>query len=77
MYSDTYRDLAYRQYATPSKNIYERGTIYFTRKDGQLVSAATQSSGFKLAINPAKITDEENLYKKLSDIITLDHDEFI
>lgn len=65
-----------RQYATPSGNIFERGTIYFTRKDGQLVSAATQTSGFKLAVYPSKVTDAEDAYKKLSKIIVLDHNDF-
>lgn len=73
----TYSETADRQYATPSSNIYERGTIYFERKDGQRVSAATQISGFKVAINPNKIVDSENTYQKLSKIISLDYEDFI
>ncbi len=73
---DTYREAANRQYATPSTNIYERGTIYFETKDGNLVSAATQTSGFKLAINPEKITDIESTYQKLSEVIAIDRDNF-
>src|SRR3989344_2731705 len=72
-----YSQDAARQYATPSSNIFERGTIYFSTKDGQLVSGATQTTGFKLAIEPAKITDPENVYQKLAKIITLAQDEFI
>src|SRR3989344_5910289 len=72
-----YGEVADRQYATPSSNMYERGTIYFTRKDGQLVSAATQTVGYKVAIDPSKITDAEALYQKLSKILELPHDEFI
>ena len=44
-----------RQYSTPSSNIFERGTIFFQRRNGQLVSAGTQIDGFKMAINPTKI----------------------
>lgn len=77
IHGGTYSQVADRQYSTPSANIYERGTIYFERKDGGLVSAATQTSGFKMAINPDKITDPESVYQKLSKIITLDHDNFI
>lgn len=73
----TYSETANHQYATPSTNIYERGTIYFERKDGALISAATQISGFKVAIDAGKITDAEGTYQKLSKIITLDHDYFI
>ncbi len=76
VHGGTYSQVADRQYSTPSANIYERGIIYFERKDGELISAATQVSGFKLAINPSKITDAENVYQKLSKIITIDHDDF-
>ena len=77
VHSDSYGEIALHQYATPSSNIYERGTIYFSRKDGQLVSAATQTSGFKVAIDPSKIANAESVYKKLSKIVTLDHNEFL
>ena len=68
-----YSNEADRNYITPSANIYERGVIYFERKDGGLVSAATQTSGFKMAINAGKIIDAENTYQKLSKIIAIDY----
>src|SRR3989344_2887643 len=77
VHSNMYGEAAFRQYATPASDIYERGTIYFSRKDEQLVSAATQTLGFKLAIYPGKITEAENTYKKLSEIVPLDYDDFI
>ena len=77
VYHNAYAENADRQYVTPSDNIYERGAIYFSRKDGELVSAATQTTGFKMAINPIKITDPEDIYGKLSAVITLDHDDFL
>ena len=77
VHSEFYSDKADHQYATPSGDIYERGTIYFTRKDGELVSAATQISGYKVAINPSKITDGEAVYEQISKIVPLDHDSFI
>lgn len=77
VYSNSYKEEADRQYATPTENIFERGTVFFTRRDGQLVSAAMQTSGFKLAINPGKITDIEDVYQKLSGVVITDHDTFI
>jgi cell division protein FtsI/penicillin-binding protein 2 len=75
---NTYREAANRQYVTPSSDIYERGTIYFENKDGSLVAAATQTSGFKIAIDPTKIINVENTYTQLSQIVgTIDHDDFI
>lgn len=77
VHSDFYSEKADRQYSTPSSNIFERGTIYFERKDGQLVSAAIQTTGFKIAINPVKIIDKELAYEELSKIINIDRDEFL
>ncbi|MFA5840814.1 MAG: penicillin-binding protein 2 [Candidatus Paceibacterota bacterium] len=77
VHGGTYSQVADRQYSTPSANIFERGTIYFERRDGGLVSAATQTAGYKMAINPDKVVDAEATYEKLSKIITFDHDDFI
>ncbi len=77
VHSEFYSEKAEHQYATPSGDIYERGNIYFSRKDGELVSAATQISGYKLAINPTKIVDAEDVYLKLNKISPIDHDSFI
>ncbi len=77
VHNGSYSDRADRQYSTPSSNIFERGTIYFKSKDDQLVSAAMQTTGFKIAINPQKIIDKENVYQELSKIVTIDHDDFI
>jgi cell division protein FtsI/penicillin-binding protein 2 len=73
---NAYSEAANHQYATPSSNIYERGAIYFQLKDGQLVSAATQTSGFKMAIVANKIINAEDTYQKLSKITTLDYNDF-
>jgi len=72
-----YSETADRQYATPSSDIYERGSIYFERKDGELVSAATQTSGFKIAINTEKLGNPENTYKKLSEVASVDRENFM
>lgn len=73
----TYSEAADRQYATSSSDIFERGNIYFERKDGQLVSAATQVSGFKMAINASKIADPEATYEKLSKVVDIARDDFL
>src|SRR3989344_60360 len=77
VHSGSYLDRADRQYATPSANIFERGTIYLTRRDGELISAATQTSGFKIAINPGEIAPPEQTFEKLSRIVPLDRDDFL
>jgi cell division protein FtsI/penicillin-binding protein 2 len=75
IHAKSYKQEANRQYVTPSSDIFERGTIYFEDKNGELVSAATQTLGYKVAIEPRKITDPDTLYANLSSLIQLDHDE--
>lgn len=74
---DLYIDKADRQYSSTSKNIFSRGSIYFQNKDGSLVSAATLKSGSTITINPQILKNPEDVYKKLNQIIEVDHDSFI
>lgn len=75
--SETYASRADRQYATPAENIFERGSILFSRKDGELISAAAQTTGYKLAIDTTKIKDPEDVYLKLSQKIELSREDFM
>jgi stage V sporulation protein D (sporulation-specific penicillin-binding protein) len=77
VHGNSYADRADQQYATPSSNIFERGTIYFSTKDSELVSAAVQIAGFKVAINPTQIKDPEAVWRELSTKLVLDYDEFM
>jgi stage V sporulation protein D (sporulation-specific penicillin-binding protein) len=66
-----------RQYLSSSQELYDRGSIYFTRKDGTLLSAATLGTGFIISINPSQITDPEATYAKLNALTPLDHAAFL
>lgn len=77
VHGDTYAESADRQYATPQNDIYERGTIFFESKDGRLISAATQVAGFKMAIDPRKIINPEDVFNKINKITILDRDNFL
>lgn len=82
VHSDDYSDLADRQYVTSADNIYDRGTIFFQTKskdgkEGELIAAATQITGYKVAIDPTKITDKDSVYEKLSKITTVDRNDFM
>lgn len=76
VHSASYSSRADRQYATPAGNIFERGSIFFTKKGGETISAATQAVGFKLAIDPTKIIDPERTCSDLQEKIVIDCDEF-
>lgn len=71
-----YRDQAEKHYVTPQGGVFDRGSIYFKNKDGQLISAATLKTGFILIINPSLIVDPKDTYKKLSEIVDLEVDAF-
>ena len=50
---------AERQYISSSQELFDRGSIFFTRKDGTLLSAAGLATGFTLAMNPGLLKDPE------------------
>ncbi len=77
VHKSLYTQRADRQYATPAGDIFNRGKIFFSDKDGSLVAAATVADGFKVAINAKNITDPEALYKTLAPYTQMDHDTFI
>ncbi len=66
-----------RQYITPAQDIFDRGTIYFKKKNGELVGGATTMSGFRIAISPKSIVDKESIFNKISKIINIDEKTFL
>ena len=68
---------AERQYANTSQSIYDRGSIYFSRKDGTLISAAGLGTGFRVAIDPSQVKDVEVTYEALTTLVPLEYDAFM
>lgn len=68
---------AERQYVSGSQQLYDRGSIYFTRKDGTLISAAALGTGFLIAINPSHLTDAEAAYAAISEQVAIDREAFM
>jgi cell division protein FtsI/penicillin-binding protein 2 len=77
IHSKDYRARAQRQYVTPAGNVFDRGTIYFTSKDGTTVAAATIQNGFKAAINPSLVTDAAQAYADINKVIPIDQTTFL
>jgi stage V sporulation protein D (sporulation-specific penicillin-binding protein) len=67
---------AQRQYISSSQELYDRGTIYFTRKDGTLISAATLETGFLIAIDPELLKNSAQAYERINAIVPLDRAAF-
>ncbi len=64
------------QYMTGRGETEPRGSIYFTRQDGNLVSAATMNSGYILAISPRTIINPEETFKKINTIYPIEKNIF-
>lgn len=77
VYGQEYALRAERQYVRSSEQLYDRGTIYFTRKDGTLISAAALANGFVVAIDPGRIENPDEVFTALSAHLPLSYDEFI
>ncbi|MEK7185347.1 MAG: hypothetical protein AAB726_01865, partial [Patescibacteria group bacterium] len=61
---DEYSSQADRQSLSPGSKTFERGSIFLTTKDGELVTAASQTSGFLVALNPSVLIDPNEAYDK-------------
>lgn len=69
---------AERQYVNSSQKLFDRGSIFFTRKDGTLISAATLTNGFLLAIDPGAMKDASVSLERISSVLTdLDQETFL
>lgn len=55
---DVYRDLADRQYIKKGNVPEDRGSIYFTLKDGTAIPAATMKTYYTLYINPKSLATQ-------------------
>ncbi len=78
VHGEEYRQRAENQHIRPSANLLSRGKIYFTRKDGTTISAATVQSGFTIALQPPRIQSAEASYSALQSIIPdVDRGEFM
>jgi len=58
------------------ETLFDRGTIYFTRKDGTRISAAAVASGFRLTLDPRQIKDADTAYAGITSVVELDRDAF-
>lgn len=72
---DNYINLGDRQYIKKNSNINDRGDIFFTKKDGTHIVAATMQDDYTLYINPKSfytyVSSSKNIEKKSElDILT-------
>ncbi|MFZ3044159.1 MAG: penicillin-binding protein 2 [Minisyncoccia bacterium] len=68
VHGDDYSQKADRQFASGGSGLFDRGAIYFTRKDGTFISAATLATGFLVAINPQTLGTPEAAYTAIQTV---------
>lgn len=73
---ERYAFAAERQYERAAGALFDRGAMYFTRKDGTPLWAATVATGFRLAMNPSKLAHPEEAYARLSELVSFDRERF-
>jgi stage V sporulation protein D (sporulation-specific penicillin-binding protein) len=76
IHGQEYIDKADRQYVSPSRNVFTRGSIYFQNKDNSLLGAASLATGYLITLNPQKVIDANDVYEKISAVLPLDLDYF-
>src|SRR3989338_4439603 len=68
VYGEAYAQMGDRQFSSSASGLFDRGSIYFTRKDGTHISAATLQTGFLVAINPQTLANPEAAYSAIAAI---------
>lgn len=76
VHGEEYRKSAVAQYVEPDPDTEDRSAIYFTSKDGNLVSAAVMQTGWRIALVPKDLEDIEKLYQSVSAITPIDSERF-
>ena len=72
-----FQDVSTRQYSSQRRDEnFDRGLIIFSSKDGRDFFAASNQTGFNLAIDPANLENPEQVYEKLNTIVPIDKNEF-
>lgn len=76
VHQSSYSETADKSYVKAA-DAFNRGIIYFQKKDASRISAATIESVYLLTINPKLIENDEAAYEKLSSVITISEDDFL
>lgn len=75
-HGQSYRAEANNQYVRSSRDIFDRGSIFFTQRNGERIAAASLKSGYMLAINPNQIEGAKLVYEGLSRHFDIDREIF-
>jgi cell division protein FtsI/penicillin-binding protein 2 len=65
---------ANNQYVHSSSGQYTRGSIYYTTRTGERLSAASLRAGYTVAVNPQKVIDATELCQQLVAVLPVERD---
>ncbi|MSU74121.1 penicillin-binding protein 2 [Candidatus Kaiserbacteria bacterium] len=71
-----YESRASSHYVKRDSDTVNRSTIYFTAKNGELVSAAVMQTGWLITIKPDEILDAAAVYEQLNALTPIDKERF-
>jgi stage V sporulation protein D (sporulation-specific penicillin-binding protein) len=77
---DEYHSIAKEQHKSGGAVYFDRGSIFFTNKDGKYLTVANVRHGYLLALNPNQIesrTEASLLYDALSPFLSISRDVFM
>jgi stage V sporulation protein D (sporulation-specific penicillin-binding protein) len=77
MQHDQYVERAERQYVHTVQDVYDRGSIFMTTRDGERVSAATIQAGFVLAVDPSILVDPAAAWQVVAPNVAIDEELFM
>ncbi len=66
-----------KQYVRSTYDYYDRGSIFFSTKDGALIPAASLKNGFILTVHPDEVIDPEVAFTRLNEVYTVDQTDFL
>ena len=73
---ELYLSKAENQYVRVRSDLFQRGNIFFTRRDGTKLSAATTQNGYTLSIDPTKLTNLDQVWSVINAVTDVDEDWF-
>ncbi len=74
---DYYTNASWKQYGSQRRDEnFDRGLIIFSYKDGRDFFAASNQTGFNIAIDPSRIKNPEEVYTAIQQVISIDKQLF-
>lgn len=73
-HGEQYSQQAEAQYTRTSTDLYNRGSIYFSTRDGAPLSAAAIKAGYVLALDPSRITAPALVCEEVTKVIDIAYD---